>query len=500
MILLTAKESRKADALANARGVASASLMEKAGAGAAAIALRAWDRRPVAVLCGPGNNGGDGFVVARHLKEAGWPVRLALLGERKALTGDAALMAGLYDGEVEPFQPAMLEGAGLIVDAIFGLGLARPVEGAVRAMIEAANAHSAPVLAIDIPSGVNADTGAVLGEAIRAARTVTFFTRKPGHVLFPGRAYAGLVDAIDIGIPPDVLREIAPQIAENGPAAWGARFLRPGFSAHKYSRGHAAVVSGGRLKTGAARLAARGALRAGAGLVTVFTPPDAAAENATQLTAVMLREVTEARELTAVLADSRFTAALIGPGAGVGDKTRAGVLAILASTAGAVLDADALTSFETDPTALYVALRADDVMTPHTGEFSRFFNGIDVESSGKLEAARVAARRAGAVIVLKGADTVVAGPDGRASINVNAPPDLATAGSGDVLAGFITGLKAQGMPGFEAACAAVWLHGACGQAAGPGLIAEDLPDVLPEVLKALLEPPRGDGAGGGAQR
>lgn len=492
MILLTAEESRKADALANARGVAGASLMEKAGAGAAAIVLRAWDKRPVAVLCGPGNNGGDGFVVARHLKEAGWPVRLALLGVREALKGDAALMARLYDGVVEVFQPAVLEGAGLIIDAIFGVGLARPIEGAARAMIEAANAHPAPVLAVDIPSGINADTGVVMGEAIRATRTVTFFTRKPGHALFPGRAYAGLIDVVDIGIPPDVLREIAPQTVENGPSAWAARFLRPGFSAHKYTRGHAAVVSGGRLKTGAARLSARAALRAGAGLVTVFTPPEAAAENAAQLTAVMLREGAGANDLAAGLADRRFTAALIGPGAGVGEETRAAVLAILASTAGAVLDADALTSFEVDPASLFSALRADDVMTPHDGEFSRIFKDINFKSSGKLKVARTAAFRAGAVIVLKGADTVVASRDGRASINVNAPPDLATAGSGDVLAGFICGLKAQGMPGFEAACAGVWLHGACGQAAGPGLIAEDLPEALPEVLKALFAPLRGD--------
>ncbi|MEE2692440.1 MAG: NAD(P)H-hydrate dehydratase [Pseudomonadota bacterium] len=490
MILLTAEESKKADALAAARGIAGAGLMERAGAGVASIVTRGWDKRPVAVLCGPGNNGGDGFVVARLLKEAGWPMRLALLGERGALKGDAALMAGLYEGDVEPFAPSVLEGAGLIVDAIFGVGLARPVDGAAKAMIEAANAHPAPTLSVDIPSGVDADTGRVLGAAIQAARTVTFFTRKPGHLLFPGRALAGPVDIIDIGVPPDVLREIAPKIVENQPAIWGPQFRRPTFAAHKYARGHAAVISGGRLKTGAARLAARAALRAGAGLVTLFSPKEASAENAAHLTSVMLREAAGAAEVGAALSDARFTAALIGPGAGVGQATVETTLAILKSQAAAILDADALTSFEASPNALFAALRPDDVLTPHGGEFARLFKDLSVDAAGKLEAARQAAARARTVVVLKGADTVIAAPDGRAAINANAPPDLATAGAGDVLAGFVAGLRAQGMAGFEAACAAVWLHGACGQAAGPGLIAEDLPDALPVVLKSLLSPPR----------
>jgi NAD(P)H-hydrate epimerase len=399
-------------------------------------------------------------------------------------------MAGLYDGKVEPLTPAVLEGAGLIIDAIFGTGLARPVEGAAKAMIDAANAHPAPVLAVDLPSGVNADTGAVMGAAIRAARTATFFLKKPAHVLFPARALCGPVDVIDIGIPPTVLAKINPRTAENQPELWAPVFRRPSFNAHKYTRGHVAVVSGGRLKTGAARLAARGALRTGAGLVTVLSPPEAAAENAAQLTSIMLREAADARAISAILEDKRFTSAIIGPGAGASDATRAKTLAILKSGAAAVLDADALTSFEGEPQTLFSALRPGDVLTPHAGEFARLFKGLEPEAVGKLEAARKAAALAGAVVVLKGADTVVAGPDGRASINVNAPPDLATAGAGDVLAGFIAGLLAQGMPAFDAATAAVWLHGACAQSAGPGLIAEDLPDALPRVLKLLLAPPQ----------
>ena len=489
LIVLSAEEMRRADALAVEAGVAGASLMERAGEGVAEVVRRAFEKRPVAVLCGPGNNGGDGFVAARYLKDAGWLVRLGLLGDKSALKGDAALMAGLYDGTVEPLAPAVLDGAGLIVDAIFGTGLTRPVDGAARATIEAANAHAAPVIAVDIPSGIDSDTGAILGAAIRAARTVTFFLKKSGHVLFPGRAHCGVIDVIDIGIPGTVLAKIGPQTAENHPALWAPAFRRPSFGAHKYSRGHAAAVSGGRLATGAARLAARAALRAGAGLVTVLSPPDAAAENAAHLTAVMLREAGDALAISTILADKRFTGALIGPGAGVGKPTREKTLAILKSGAAAVLDADALTSFETAPEELFAALRPGDILTPHAGEFARLFKDLDTEKIGKLAAARRAAARARAIVILKGADTVIAAPAGRAAVNTNAPPDLATAGSGDVLAGLALGLLAQGMPAYEAAAAAVWLHGACGQTAGPGLIAEDLPEALPAVLRALLTPP-----------
>jgi NAD(P)H-hydrate epimerase len=499
-IILTAAEMAAADAFAVRAGVAAAALMERAGEGVAALAMRAWSKRPVVVLCGPGNNGGDGYVAARRLAEAGWPVKVAALGAGAGASPEAALMAGLWLGERLAPTPAALEGAGLIVDALFGAGLTRPLEGAARALIEAANAHPAPVLAVDLPSGIEADTGRVLGVAIRAARTATFFLKKPGHALFPGRAYAGAVEVIDIGIPPAALAEINPHTFENQPVAWAGAYRRPGFSAHKYSRGHVAVVSGPRLKTGAARLAARAALRAGAGLVTVLTPPDAAAENAAHLTAVMLREADGAGAVARALEDRRLTAAVIGPGAGVGEATRETTLAILSAPAAAVLDADVFSSFADAPQRLFAALRMRDVLTPHEGEFERLFPDIDIASQGRLAAAHAAAARAGAVIVLKGADTVIAAPDGRAAINVNAPPDLATAGSGDVLAGIIAAHLGQGMPAFEAAAAAVWLHGAAGQAAGPGLIAEDLPERLPEVLRALLSPPPQPGPAGEGDR
>ena len=489
-ILLSAAEMKRAEEMTIGGGVASAALMEKAGEGVASVIMRGWDKRPVAVACGPGNNGGDGFVVARKLKDAGWTVRVGLLGDRAALKGDSASMADLYDGEIEAMTPAVLEGAEVIVDAIFGTGLSRAVEGDALKIIEAMNAHPAPKVAVDIPSGVDSDSGAVLGAAAPAVRTVTFFLKKPGHVLFPGRAFCGAVDVIDIGIKPDVLKDIQPKSVENHPQYWGGMFRRPSFQTHKYMRGAVAAFTGPRFTTGAARLAAMGALRSGAGLVTLVSSNRAAEENAHHSTAIMVRIAETPEHVAAFLSDPRFTAAVIGPGAGVGEETAAKVLTILRSNAAGILDADALTSFEGTAEILFDALRKDDVITPHGGEFMRLFGGLIEEPKARLSAATAAAEKAGCVVVLKGADTVVAAPDGRASINTNAPPDLATAGSGDVLAGFIAGLRAQGMPGFEAASAGVWLHGACGQAVGPGLIAEDLPQALPGVYRALFLPPQ----------
>ncbi len=462
-------------------------MMEAAGAAVASFIIRTVEKRPAAVLCGPGNNGGDGFVIARKLKEAGWTVRLGLVGEKVYLKGDAALMAGLYDGAIEPLSPAILDGAGLIVDALFGTGLSRAIESPEREIIAAANAHPAPIIAVDIPSGVDADTGAAQGVAIQAAATVAFIARKPGHLLFPGRALTGALHLADIGVRDEWIASVNPATFENHPMLWAGHWRRPTFASHKYDRGHAAIVSGPHLKTGAARLAARAALRAGAGLVTMLSPKSACAENAAHLTAVMVQEADGAAQIAEILRDKRFTAALIGPASGQGPETKANVLEILRSTAGAILDADALTSFENDAQSLFAALRPDDILTPHGGEFGRLFPAL--KGSVRIDAARAAAAAAKSVVVLKGADTLIAAADGRTIINSNAPFDLATAGSGDVLAGFIAGMRAQGMPGFEAAAAGVWLHGAAGQVAGPGLIAEDLPDALPQVLRALFAPP-----------
>jgi len=475
--LLTTAEMGEADRLTIAGGVPGLTLMERAGAAVAEEIRRRWAPCPVAVLCGPGNNGGDGFVVARLLAAAGWRIRLGLLGARDRLEGDAAAAAAQWTGPVEGLTPALLDGAGLVVDAIFGAGLARPVEGAARAVLDAA--AKLPVVAIDVPSGIHGDTGADLG-AIRATLTVSFERKKPGHVLLPGRARCGETVLREIGLDPAALDQIAPRCWENGPALWQGLLPKPTSEGHKYSRGHA-LVMGGYPMTGAARLAARSAARLGAGLVSVAVPERGFPIYAAALTSIMVRILAGAGDLAALLGDARFNALLLGPGAGVTDETRAQALALLATGRATVLDADALTVFAQDPKALFAARRGPLVLTPHEGEFRRLFS----DEGDKLNRARAAAAESGAVVLLKGADTVIAAPDGRAAINANAPPSLATAGAGDVLAGMILGLLAQQMPAFEAACAACWIHGAAAQEFGPGLIAEDLPDLAPDVLRRL---------------
>src|SRR5262245_47372015 len=485
--LLTAEEMAHADKLAVAGGVAGATLMENAGrAVAEKIARRFPDAGDVAVLCGPGNNGGDGFVAARHLQERGNKVRLSVAGDEPRLPADASAMAKRYQGTRQPLDTALIAGAHVVVDALFGVGLGRPIEGRLARLIENVNALNVPVIAIDVPSGIDGTTGAVRGTAVGAVATVTFFRLKPGHLLLPGRVHCGEVRLADIGIPANVLGPIAPKTFANEPALWRAKFPWPRPDGHKYARGHAIVVSGPVYSTGAARLGARGALRIGAGLVTVASPRDALEVNAAELTAIMVREADNARGLATLLSDRRKNAVLIGPGFGVGERTKEMVDAALRSDAALVLDADALTSFAKDPHGLFagIAARAASVaLTPHDGEFARLFP--DLVALPKLERARMGAARAGAILVLKGADTVVATPDGLASINAMTSPFLATAGTGDVLAGMVLALLAQGMSAFEAASAAVWLHGAAAAVFGPGLIAEDLPETLPTVLRGL---------------
>ncbi len=472
--LLTVAEMARADALTIASGISGVRLMEAAGRAVAVVAARRWTPRPVVVLCGPGNNGGDGYVAARWLARAGWPVTVAALVAPDRLSGDAAHHARLWDGAVVPLAPEALEGAELVIDAIFGAGLSRPVEGAVAATLGRAAGAAIPILAVDVPSGVDGDTGGVLGLAVAAAATVTFFRRKPGHLLLPGRGLCGATIVADIGIPAMMLDAIRPMANANGPALWQGRRRRRGADDHKYRFGHAVVCGGGRL-TGAGRLAAHAAARVGAGLVTV-TAPAAALPSYAGLPAALLMAAEE--ETPALLADARRNAWLLGPGGGAGPALRSKVLEVLAAGRSAVLDADALTAFADDPRRLFGAIRAPTILTPHDGEFSRLF-AIDGD---RLVRARHAAAVSGAVVVLKGADSVVAAPDGRAAINENAPPALATAGTGDVLAGLTVGLLAQGMPAFEAACMAVWLHGAAGAQCGPGMIADDLAAAVAQVL------------------
>lgn len=474
----------RADRATIAGGVSGVELMESAGEAVyLAIAAQAKKNRSVLVACGPGNNGGDGFVAARMLAANGYRVSVALLGKADRLKGDALLAFERWSAPVLGLKQVRPAEFGFVVDALFGAGLQREIKGEAARFINAVNSSGVPVVSVDLPSGVNGDTGAVMGCAVRAIKTITFFRKKPGHLLLPGRSLCGETEIAQIGIEEAVLRKIKPQHHENRPELWRASFEHPGASGHKYDRGHALVVSGPPARTGAARLCAEAALRAGAGLVTLASPPAALAVNATHLTAVMLRRMADVDGLAAIVEDRRFNALALGPALGVGANTQALVETALAAGRACVLDADALTSFEHERARLFAAIAASTgsvVMTPHEGEFARLFSK---EEGSKVDRARSAAKTSGAAIVLKGADTVIASPDGRTAINANAPPWLATAGAGDVLAGMICGLLAQNMPAFEAACASVWLHGKCAQAIGPGMSAEDIAPQLPDIFQ-----------------
>jgi NAD(P)H-hydrate epimerase len=477
--LLRVAQMQEADRLTEAAGTSGEDLMKNAGAAVARETMARWSARRVAVLCGPGNNGGDGFVAASVLASAGWPVRVGLMGHVGTLRGDAAFHAARWKGPVESLDARVLEGAELVVDAIFGAGLSRPLEAHVVSVLHTARERGIAVVAVDVPSGVMGDTGESFG-AVKAALTVTFTRKKPGHLLLPGRDLCGTLVVADIGTPASMLEHIEVDTWENAPAFWRHRLPQLEASGNKYSRGHALLV-GGYPTTGAARMAARAAARMGAGLTTIAVPERGLDVYAAALTSIMVRPLAGASGLSRLLDDRRFTAYLIGPGAGIGAETRERALAMLGSGRPVVLDADAITVFEQEPKALFAAIRGACVLTPHDGEFARLFDA----SADKLTRARRAARESGALIVLKGADTVIATPDGKAVINANAPPTLATGGSGDVLGGMILGLLAQGMDAFAAAAAAVWLHGAAAQDFGPGLLAEDLPDLLPGVLRRL---------------
>lgn len=478
--LLTPAQMAAADQAAIQAGVSGMALMEAAGAAVANAVGERWGKRPVLVLCGPGNNGGDGFVAARHLRDAGWPVTVGLLGNKEMLKGDAARHAALWSGSIEPLSIGLLDGKGLVIDALFGAGLSRPLSGSAALLIHALAERRIPVCAVDVPSGLDGASGQVRGIATAAEITVTFFRKKPGHLLMPGKSLCGEVILSDIGISPSVLDAIAPTAFENSPKLWLGVYPWPRLDAHKYQRGHVLVV-GGALMTGAARLSAMAAARVGAGLVTVAAPESAWAVYASALTSIMVHIVNDASQFADVLADERKNAIVIGPGAGVSETTKEYVLAALASHRPVVLDADAISIFGAHPQTLFDAVVGPCVLTPHDGEFGRLF---DAQGS-KLDKARQAARQSGAVVVMKGSDTVIASSDGRVIINTNAPPDLATGGTGDVLSGLIAGLMAQGMEAFPAAAAAVWLHGQAAQVFGPGLMSEDLPRILPRILRQL---------------
>ena len=500
--LLTPTEMTEADRLTIAAGLIDGiGLMRRAGDAVATLARERFpDAEGIAVLAGPGNNGGDGYVVAEQLHRAGVAVTLWRAEAPRAGT-DAAIAAAECGIEPRPLAEYAPQPGWVVVDALFGAGLARPVDGVCAEALRKVESAGARVVAVDLPSGVSGASGEVLGIAPQANLTVTFFRKKPGHVLYPGRTLCGEVAVADIGIRHDVLEAIQPKTVENNPANWIADFPSPAADTHKYSRGHVGVFSGGPSATGAARLSAMAAARAGAGAVTLLAPGSALAVNAAHLTSIILRKSDSLEDAIEFLEARKPGALVFGPGAGTTDKTGAFALELISAASGGagaiVFDADALTVFSRQRRDLLQKAHGAGapalVLTPHQGEFKRLFPELlDDKSLSKLDRARLAAAQANAVLIYKGPDTVIAAPDGRAAINANGTPLLATAGSGDVLSGICAGLLAQGMPAFEAASAAVWMHAEAAQKFGPGLIAEDLPLALRPVLSDLAGRPGGE--------
>lgn len=471
--ILTPQEMREAEQAVIDSGTGRFTLMQRAGEAVAEFVHAHWPEGSIQVLCGPGGNGGDGFVAAARLVAFWRRVEVFCSCPVSELRGDTARAAALWEGEVKRLEDALNTEPDLVIDALYGAGLSRPLDGAAAMLA----LRGGRVISIDVPSGIDGLTARPLGLAFHAEASVTFSALRPAHVLSPASSHCGTAVVADIGVP------AVTRLMENSPSLWHPALPRPSASIHKHRRGHLKVISGGPCNTGASRLAARAGLRAGAGLVTILTPPDAALVHAMQLTAIMLVPVATADEVArhAELA----SVVIIGPAAGLGEATRDNVRALLAGPARAVLDADALTVFSRDPDVLFAELRPSDILTPHEGEFLRLFGDLIPETANKVEAVRAAARRAGCVVLLKGGDTVIARPDGEAIVNTHATPWLATAGSGDVLAGLIGGIMSQDVDTFTAASIAVWLHGEAGRRAGPGLIAEDLESYIPAVLRAL---------------
>ncbi len=472
MEILTAAQMYGADKETCAKIMPEIQLMENAGFAAACALSRHFGKRPVTILCGSGNNGGDGFVTARILHGWGWPVEAVFAGDMRSMTDSTRLNARRWEGGTFPLSGSTLDRIrkrkAIVVDALFGIGLSRPPEGPAAGLLNALNEAGIPCAALDIPSGIQADTGKILGTALRCVLTLTFARPKIGHFLYPGREYAGKTEVLPIGIPDESITRQNPCVFLNGPELF--RIPAPSPYDHKYTRG-AVLIAGGRM-TGAARLAAAGARRAGAGWVKIVCPPETSSLYAAGAPGIIVEAAETAEAFAGTVNDPKIRAAVIGMGSGVTPETEARLEAAVRSGKPFVADADAL-----------AFVRGRDmthgILTPHEGEFARFFSGI--EGSDKLSRALAAARETGGVIVLKGADTVIAAPDGRAAIDAETSFGLASAGSGDVLSGIIGAMLAKGLPPFEAACAGVWMHSQAGILAGQNLIAEDIAEALPFV-------------------
>lgn len=480
--LLTPSAMYMVDKAAIEYGTDSKTLMYNAGVAVANSVQKHWPYGDILVLCGPGNNGGDGFVAAQRLVEYGRNVSLVLCGNKDKLSSDARYFATRYQGEILPFCTSILsENISVVIDALFGAGLSRPLNADIIEFMNMVSDRQIPVCAVDVPSGLCGTTGKPLGNtSFRASRTLTFFCKKVGHLLQPGRQLCGIVEVADIGISKKALKNIKISAYENSPTLWLHKMKWPHHMQHKYLRGHV-VVMGSDQYIGATKLAAISAARGGAGLVTVAATENTMPIYQSALTSIMVKHVSNEMGLDRLLSDKRINIVLTGPGFHPEDNVRKHVLKILSANKAVVLDAGAITSFSANSAELFNAISGPCVMTPHIGEFKQIFGDYD----NKLEAAREASIRSNSVIVLKGSDTVIACPNGEAIINSNAPAWLATAGSGDVLAGLVAGLMATGMQAFDAAAAAVWIHGEAANMFGVGLIAEDIPVNSAKVMSLL---------------
>lgn len=470
--ILTSDQMKTAESLTIEAGTPSFQLMTAAGHGVAAAMIAQFKPCPVLVLCGSGSNGGDGFIAAAQLQAAGWNVRVACLVKTAALKGDAAQAAKLWTGAVEPLNSNIApRDCALVVDAVFGTGFHGALDPELVTCFDKLRARKPAVVAVDLPSGTDANTGAVAEGTLHANVTVTFARKKIAHVLQSARNACGRIIVAHIGIDDKNIALTGTQLFENAPALWLAQYPVPRTDMHKYDRGHV-VVYGGPQRTGAACLAAGAAQKIGAGAVTIASPAQAQAVYSLYRASIMVDTYSDTEDWRGLLRDERKNTIVIGPGGGEG--TRDATLAALSFHKTCVLDADVFSAFKSQPEELFQKLSPHHVLTPHEGEFARLFPAIAESGADKISRTRAAAKKANTMIVLKGSDTVIAAPDGTAVINTNAPPQLATAGSGDVLSGMIAGLSSQGMPPFQAACAAVWLHGETARSYGFGLTPEDI--------------------------
>jgi len=475
------EESQKIDVKAIASGISGECLMENAGRAVVDQILKRWQPKEVVVLCGPGNNGGDGYIIARLLNEINWSVKVLTIIDPSQLEGDAKVASLKWTGDVVLLNEEQdYLHAELIIDCLYGTGLSRPLDKETVELINYYKSLKTKVVSVDLPSGVHGNTGEVLGTAIEADLTVTFCNLKRAHFLLPGKELCGEIVVVDIGIPKQIINQIDFLTFWNQPIAWINSFPIPQSNTHKYIRGHTFIIGGDRYSTGAARLAAEASLRIGAGAVSIIAERNALDVYAKHLTAVMLEP---SEKLQSIIANTNLKSFVIGPGTGLGKYTESCLDKILESNSPCVIDADALSIIARKPDYFFPKLHADCILTPHEGEFTRMFDN----SHDKLTSCQSSVAKTGANVVFKGSDTIIAAACGKKiSINNNAAPWLATAGSGDVLGGLIAGLQSQGMPSFEAACAGVWLHGELGTKLGLGLISEDISKSLPKLLQDLF--------------